>query len=278
MTDCDKKVNNHKKSALVLGGTSNMAFAMGVLLLSLKATNPKFTDDIIIFHDGISSADMAALNSIYKIRFERYTLPFREKLKLDDAIRRVFTDMVFCKYECFRLLDEYSTIIWMDYDMIISGNVSELTEPVAGGARFILARTIGSNLAETCDESLVDMLDCVGVHSSVFALYDSLADYNKIYEWCIEATEKYAESLYLPDQLIFSLLLKRFNLSVYPLPFDLYSPHPTMAGRVWDQYVKIWHTYGNEKFWNGIDHDGWNSYFDEWLRIQPATDITRKER
>ena len=267
-----------KKSALVLGGTSDMAFAMGVLLLSLKEINQRFTDDIIIFHNGISQNDMAALNVIYPIRFKLYKPPFRRELKLKDDIRRIFTDMVFCKYECFRLLDEYCAVIWMDYDMVIVNDVSELVKPVEGGAKFILARTIGSNLLDTCDESLKGMLDCVGVHGSVFALYDSLINHNEIYNWCIEATEKYSESLYLPDQLILSLLLKRFNISVYPLSFDLYSPHPNMAGKVWDRYVKIWHTFGSEKFWNGIDNETWKNYYNEWLCIKLDTDDnTEKE-
>jgi hypothetical protein len=258
-----------KKTALVIGGTANMAFAMGTLLLSLKASNGKLTDDVIIFHNGISERDAKKLEMICPVRFIEYRPPFDKGVRFNRATIDNFTAMLFCKYECLRLLEEYRAVIWMDYDMVVTGSLRELLTPVSGGARMILTRTLAENLSsQISDPELLPLIGNVGVHTSLFAFYDNLSDYMALYDWCVQSTARYADALVLAEQAVFSLMLVNFNLSIFPLPFDLYSPHPDSAGKVWDDYVKLWHCYGSPKFWNGLESPLWTRYFAAWNSLE----------
>ena len=258
---------NEKKTALVMGGTKDKVFAMAVFLLSLKETNGDLTDEIIIFHDGIPERDQKRILKIYPIRFVTYISPFGE-MRIDFPSKQRFTDMVFWKYECLRLLEDYHMVIWMDYDMIVHGDLSELCTPVMGGCRFIITENMKNYIKNNFminDSAINDIT--VGVHASTFVLYDNLPSYKMMYYWCIDATKKYMRNLHLPEQMIFSLMIKRFNLNVYPLSFQLYSPKPWDRGKVWDIYVKIWHSYGTRKFWTTWDVPEWNSYFKQWEKM-----------
>lgn len=258
-----------KKAAIVMGGTANMSFAMAVFLLSFFQENLQINTDVIIFHDGISESEKKVMEQIHPCYFREYISPFSmEVLDRIDSICR-FTPMVFCKYECLRLLNEYETVVWFDYDMIVTGDLTGLFTPVSGGARLMLTRTLGECIKGDLQGGDLERYKCkIGVHSSVMAFYNTLPDYLKLYDWCIEMTEKYSYNLKLPEQVIFSLMIHQFNIPVYPLQFSLYSPHPILhKGNPWDMYVKIWHTYGKKKFWNGIHNNSWNEFYEEYLKL-----------
>ena len=258
-----------KNKAIVLGGTADKAFAISVFLLSFLDMNSGINPDAIIFHDGFSEKEKKVMDRIYPCRFINYQSPFSKKIL--DGIGGVdrFTPMVFTKYECLSLLKEYETVVWFDYDMIAAGRLDELFEPVKGGTRLMLTQTLGDCVKGDIQGSDLEEYECsVGVHSSVMAFYNTLANPTGLYRWCLEMTEKYAEHLKLPEQVIFSLMIHKFHIPVYPLPFQLYSPHPVYhRGTLWDDYVKIWHTYGEIKFWNGIKDECWNKYYKEYKSI-----------
>ena len=55
-----KTMSKKGKSALVLGASKDKLFAVGTFLISLRKTNPNFTDDIIVFYDEIFSPNKVA--------------------------------------------------------------------------------------------------------------------------------------------------------------------------------------------------------------------------
>lgn len=255
-----------EKRAIVLGGTADKAFAIAVFLISFFDTNKEINPDVIIFHDGISEEEKKVINRIHPCKFFYYQSPFsKEVLEKIAGIDR-FTPMVFSKYECLPLLKGYETIVWFDYDMLVADRLDELFEPVKGGTKLMLTQTLGDCVKGDIQGSELEQYECsVGVHSSVMAFYNTLKEPLKLYDWCLEMTSKYAVHLKLPEQVIFSLMIHKFHVPVYPLPFQLYSPHPACHREApWDDYVKIWHTYGTEKFWDGIKNDRWNKYYEEY--------------
>jgi hypothetical protein len=134
-----------KKSALVTGGTAKDVPAMASLLLNINAINKNLTDDIIIFHDGITLKDQKIMNKICPVKFYQYQYPYGVQ-DFGDVITNYFSTMVFCKYECFKLLNEYSTVIWTDYDVVILSSIDELLIPVQSGFRMMpdIKNTLGS--------------------------------------------------------------------------------------------------------------------------------------
>lgn len=254
---------NTTDSAIVLGGTKDKSFAMGAFLASFFDINPHIKTDVVVFHDGIDPYVQAAISSLCKgpCRFMRYDPPFEADVEWHANVD-YFTTMVFSKYECLRLLDEYSTVIWFDYDMIVSDNLDSLFLSVDGGMRAILAPNIGYSIPSNPNNPDLNALrECSGIHSPCLAFYKTLESTQALYEWCIKATQEYATDLVCPDQVVLSAMVNRFRIDVYPLVFELYSPHPKDRGRrLTDRYVKIWHSYRDVKYWD-IDF-----YDEDWTR------------
>lgn len=250
-------------NAIVLGGTSDKMFAVGTFLISFFRHNPSIDTDVIIYHDGISEIDAKALSLIHPCSFREYKPPFPDGVHWHKNVE-YFTQMVFSKYECLRLLDEYQTVIWFDYDMLVVDQLNELFEPVSGGLRLITVETVGDFvMGEITNPELAKFRDAPGVHASCMAFYDTLPNSKKLYQWCLDATVLYSADLGCPDQVVFSVMVNEFELDVYPLCFELYSPHPIKKGvRRTDRYVKIWHSYREKKFWDyDFNDDEWNTCF-----------------
>ena len=260
---------NTTESAIVLGGTHDKSFAIGAFLASFFDVNPHIETDVVVFHDGMDSRVQAAISCLCKglCRFIRYDSPFEVDVEWHANVD-FFTTMVFSKYECLRLLDEYSTVIWFDYDMIVSDSLDSLFLPVSGGMRAILAPNIGYSIPDNPKHGDLNALrECSGIHSPCLAFYKTLDNTRALYEWCINATREYASDLVCPDQVVLSAMVNRFKIDVYPLVFELYSPHPKDRGsRLTDRYVKIWHSYRDVKYWDSDFYDeDWTRYYCAFL-------------
>ena len=112
-----------KKTAVVTGGTSNDVPAMACLVMNIKDTNPGLADEIVIYHDGISEKDQRLINRIFPTRFILYESPFKDVMNFGDVVTKYFSPMVFCKYECFKLLDDYMLSPTENHLKMIDANV-----------------------------------------------------------------------------------------------------------------------------------------------------------
>ncbi len=257
-----------KKTAIVMGGTKEYAFAMATFLLSVIEKSGRFFDDCVIFHDGVSQAEQDALRQITPIRFISYECPFQDISRFAQTVSKLYSPMVFCKLECLKLLCDYETVIWFDYDMIANYDLSELAVPVSGGVKMILVPRLDEHFHRPLyHPELESFAHIYGMHAGVFALHDTIGAYDAMYQYCIDIGNLYAEDLFLPEQILLAMMRHRFQLTVYPLPFQLYSPHPSQKGKIWDPYVRLWHAYGKDKFWNTLPDETWDTYHRQWLQI-----------
>jgi hypothetical protein len=60
------------------------------------------------------------------------------------------------------------------------------------------------------------------------------------------------------------MLVQKFNLQYDELDMEMYCYHPKDA----TEKTKILHAYGQPKFWNGLDNEQWNRYYEEWKKMQ----------
>lgn len=254
----------NKKTAVVFGGTKEYLFAMAVTAMSMLHNSPNLADEIVIFHDGIPETKQEVFKRMFPTRFILYMSPFTDISSFHYVVKEHYTLMVFTKYECLRLLKEYKTVIWMDYDMLITGNISELLDEVPGGVRMILSNSLMESLLEGVDSKDFEMYKSIGVHSSIFVLYDSVKDPDILYRWCIEQTKRLSAYLYLPEQAILAMMIQKFKLPVISIPFSIYSAHPLKCEQTVKPYVKIWHTYGMDKYWNTVNDEAWQTYYKLW--------------
>ena len=108
-----------KKNALVLA--DNRPFLIGHVLLQINDTNKNLFDEALIYYDEITENDKKILNSILPCRFIKYNAPFSEKVKNLEHFKR-FSELMFPRFEMFKLLDEYETVMWIDTDVLIQDN------------------------------------------------------------------------------------------------------------------------------------------------------------
>lgn len=258
----------NKKTAIVTGGTANDVPAMACLVMNIKDTNPNLADEFVIFHDGISEKDQKLIENIFPTRFILYQSPFHDVKNFGNVVTTFFSLMVFCKYECFKLLDEYDCVIWTDYDVVVVGDISELKESTATGIKMVYAAPVIENFyKEFIELEVLQQYDFTaqGVSTPIFSIQRNIFCYNKIYKWCIEKTSKLAKCLYLPEQAIVNLMLQEFNIKPDGLSHYAYSTHPSKSTTM--EGIKILHAYGRPKFWDGIYNKTWEANYKKWLTM-----------
>ena len=258
---CIKKIKKNK--AVVFTLTSNLTFAVACVMLNLKKTSPNIADEIIILHDGISLKDQELLNLILPSRFILYSFPVKDSAVFHQGTFNQFTKMVFAKFECLKLLDEYHNVMLLDYDIVIQKDLSVLFEPCESGIKMMPGNLrVREQLHEEVDD--YDM-DKEGICASTFVFQDNLKNYNEMYDFCYKSLVKYADKLYMPEQAIFDFMLQEFNIRVTPIDGKVYSPHPT--DEEFAASASIIHSYAQPKFWNGIYNELWDSNYNLWLEM-----------
>lgn len=249
-----------KEKAVVLGLTNNMTFAVASVLLDIKMHNPLLADEVVILHDGLIPSEMEMLSSILPIRYIEYELPFKFKDESDLTTISYFSKMVFSKFECLKLLDEYKSVMWLDYDIVLLDDISELFTPSTSGIKMMPS---GFKVSRQFHHPIKEYdMNVEGICGSTFVFHDFLPRYLDMYNYCYDKLLEYGENLFLGEQGIFDCMIQEYGLKVEPISRYIYSPHPN------DNYetgTKILHAYGRNKFWNGLNNDQWNKNYEQWL-------------
>lgn len=254
--------SNKKNTAIVMSATSNMAFAMGTILLNLKEVSPNFADEVFIFSDGyISKKDKKIMNSIYPTTCIKYEPPISDEVLSQIPTGEYFSPLVLAKYECFKLLKEFKNVVFLDYDQVIKDNLNELTSNPELNCMMVATEDTKCNF----EEPIFDYdMEKVGFGTNVFVVKDTL-DYNKIYNFLYEKTIKYASKLKLPEQAIMSIMLQEFGIE--PVTLGSYCIHPVFSSEELQEKAKVIHCFGPKKFWNGVDYEPWEKYYKQWLSL-----------
>ena len=254
-----------KTTVIFTGGQKKDVAPMAVLAMNIRDTLPGLADKLVIYHDGIARKDQELIKSIYPTEFRRFRFGVSFIAYRKNTSLRYFSPMVFCKYECFSLLNEYDRVIWTDYDVIINSDLKELKEESRGPLQLIrwdgiLRDKFKGNIPAELTEKY-DMEAHTAVNTPILVLTRDIGDYGAYYRWCMEHTRKYAANLNMPEECIFSLLIQEFKLPVYGLEKDRYALHYKGG----DEHADIDHAVGQPKFWNGLHHDRWQAYYEDWL-------------
>lgn len=252
-----------KRNAIVFGLTGDHIFAVACVMLDIKRLCFGLVDEVVIIHDGVSEKDKQLLALILPTRFIMYDFPITSRRVLYARSVQQFTKMVFTKFECLKLLDDYENVMWMDYDIVIQSNISELFSSSNTGIKMMPSgRPVRGQLLEVISE--YDMQPS-GVSAGLFVFQDNLKNYNEMYEFCYKQLEKYAEKLYMPEQAIFDFMIQKFKLTPDQINSRIYSPHP--SDLVSAEQAKIIHAYGQPKFWNGLHNPQWVSNYETWKQM-----------
>lgn len=252
-----------KNRAIVFGLTKNYTFAIACVLLDIKRICQNAVDEIVIYHDGISEKDISLLLNILPIRFIYYHFPITDKAILSAPSIQQFTRMVFTKFECLALLEEYRAVLWLDYDIVIQRDISGLFSKSTSDLKMMSGGiSVRGQLLKSIPEY---NMDAEGVAAGTFVFFDSLPNYKNLHKFCYQKLEEYAQYLYMPDQAIFDFMIQEFDLKPDPIDVAIYSPHPTDPKNA--ESAIIIHAYGQPKFWNGLENENWKKNYRYWLSI-----------
>lgn len=259
-------MKDKKNTAIVFGFTREYVFAVACVMMDIKKYSPNWANEVVILHDGISIKYQKLLNIILPCRFIKYDFPIKDNSKFDRKILNYFSKMVFSKFECLRLLDDYKNVVWLDYDIVIKKDISELTNYCDSGIKMMyLGNKVGDQLLQPIDDYNMKL---EGISAGTFVFQDNIYDYNEMYKFCYDKTEKYSQFLKYPEQAIFDFMIQEFKINIELIDKNIYCVHPKDI----DEYsaAKIIHSYGQEKFWNEVKNEQWDANYKNWLKMGGA--------
>ena len=258
-------------NCLVTGGCRQDTAPIAVLLMNVRQTQ-SWVDHVVVFHDGISRKDQALMQQIIPVEFIRYRFPGCTN-NFNEIVRYVYTPLVFCKYECFKLLSRFENVVWTDYDAVIKKDLSHLILDNPSGFKSLIYRKseqVYSFKAQFRHEIWDDLkkqhhLESASIATGLFCLSSALVAPNRIYDLCVSLTEKYGKYLVLPDQAILNMVIDNLDLNLGSIPWT-YAVHPTKEPELVADAI-ILHAYAQPKFWNGLYNEIWQKNYDQWLSM-----------
>ena len=257
-------MQNKKNMAIVLGASANWGFAVANVLMGIKKHSPNLADDIIIFHKDMPEKDMQLMQEIIPCKFIEYNFEIKDEKILETGYFDRFSPLAFSRYDCFKMLDEYKKVVWLDVDILIQKDITEMCEDSPTGIKFSQGYYPVWTVFTHKFESKYD-LDKNYYDSGTFIIQDTIPNYRKITDWLYEKTFEYAELLHLPDQAILNIMFQEFNLDITRLNREVYVCHPTHENA---KDAVIVHSYSCEKFWNyHNEFKEWNENNKRWIKM-----------
>lgn len=255
-----------KDNAIVFGLTSKLIFAVASVMMDIKRHSPGFVDEVIIFHDGkLKESDKKILQTILPTRFETYNFPLEDKKdKLDQVSLKAYTHMIFASIESFRLLNEFHNVIWLDYDILVTDDISDMASGSPYDFSFGTEGRISRDLFRQPIEGY--NMNVMSANAGIFVIKDTIPEFNKVYEFCYDILEKHGNNMSLGDQSVYFLVIEHFKLNhgILPDNYVIDIDQPAIAGK-----TKIIHAAGSYKFWNCKERANkqWTANYKEWVRM-----------
>ena len=262
-----------KNNAVVFIVNQKYKFALATMIINLQKTNPEIYDEIIVYHDDLSNEDCNIFKKLEKeIRFIKYDYEMWEKehkrietkLAKDFLIR--YSHLAWSKYKIIELLKDYKRILYLDLDMIIQGDISELFEidgfAWRNGDSF--HKKFGSKLKiNDYPETKNIPIETSTPNGGLIYVTDSI-DWKKCLidgrNFLIKFIDYYEAGV---DELVLAWIAYENNCNLTSLEPYTYNTFPQM----YKHYTKIVHFMGGEKPWNSelmqTIFPAWMKYFSD---------------
>lgn len=255
---------NAKKIAIVTGATGNVTFAAANVLMGIKKHSPRLNADFIIYQNDFSENDQNLLNQITPCKFIEYKFPIKEEYRFTERYFKRFTKMAFSLFECFNLLKEYDKVLWLDIDVLVQKDISDIFEQ--GEVGLAMAKepcSTAKNFLEPPD-FIIEADKEKSYNTGIVLFTNKIQEPEKIAERCYDLTYEYAKHLLLADQSTINLLLVKDNIEVKELSKQKYNCLPNEEGV---KTASIVHAHGDYKFWNYYKFPEWNEHYKNWLKM-----------
>jgi lipopolysaccharide biosynthesis glycosyltransferase len=264
-TDISTKDRSNKSDSICVcfGLTSDMQFAAGVSILNFVSVHGKSGYDFLVYSDSKLSKLQTVLSSQgINIRVVKYTPPISWLGLYSSKAVAYFSPLVLSKFEIFNNLNDYKRVIWLDYDIVIKGELKDLiSKGKFDFACLTSSHTIGKAFISPPKEVDPVILSKDGISAGVLAVTDSFPSYQDATKSLYETYLVHRSNLYYPEQAIFDVFLDGKDFNWLQLEGNIYCdlPENETAGSL------ILHAWGPNKFWNGRSNTTWSNFYRIWL-------------
>lgn len=257
-----------QSNAVVFGITSNLMFAAINVIIGIEKHNPGLVDNYIIYHlstDDICENDRIAARKITnKIQFRIFEPEV--DMKVFGEIVNQYSLLYFCKFCVFDLLNEYDSVLWLDADLLIKGDISSIFESKGMAWRVSLS-------VRFCDilkypEIEITEKDTKPNAGVIFVKKDEQTkDITTSECWEIANNiRKYTKRLSL-DEMTFGVIAIKHGIQVVELP----RKYNLVFHMTSDEESIIQHAMGKKKFWNNrvmnLMFEEWRQNNSRWLAV-----------
>lgn len=172
-----------------------------------------------------------------------------------------FSPLVLAKFEGFRLLSSFPTVVWLDYDVVITNSLAELWNRSDFDLAFMGS---GQAIAKGFISPPGDVdTESEGMSAGVMVFRSTFVDHAKVPSDLYGVYSKSYDSLYYPEQAVFDLyFLSKQSFVRWKLDSKFCSYPGIESPR-----DLIIHSFGPKKFWNGLENESWSSNYEEWLNL-----------
>lgn len=122
-----------KNNALIFIANKSHLFALSSLIFNLQFSANIIYDGIIVYHDDLTESELSFLKKVdEKIEFIKYSYEnwVEEHGEVESESAKYFlaryTHMAWCKYKIIEQLEFYKKILYLDLDIVVRGDISEI--------------------------------------------------------------------------------------------------------------------------------------------------------
>lgn len=236
-----------KNCAVVFCITQNLTFAVANVIIGLKRYSQNLTNNIYIYHNGITASDKVALLKIAEgIVFIEFTEEqFLKRIVMNPSIQRYVEKLsyiVFAKFEAIDLLQEYHHIVILGADLLIQKDISSILE-----SEYIAWRPVQAyNLK---NKTQIDELspDASAPNGCLLHFSDRIIAKQFTAQKCYDVLCEYSQKIkYISDEVVYGIIAHLNRIPITELEIE-YNCWPTYHN---SDNAFIIHAFGPSKFWN----------------------------
>lgn len=245
-----------KNLAYLLVASENIIYAAANVALSLNRYLKDLDYEILIYHTGLSDKNLQALTKIPHVKTECFSFPegFSETMLSKKGLpengrwKNKNSLLTAVHFEIFDLLHLYHTVIWLDVDILIQGDISSLKNfgPLAlpKDLNWNSVWSVGDQFTKNIPGFVMSKESNL---NAVIVVNDKLEHFERYTSECYSLALQYAPYLKNLDQAVFQLLFQKNNLEPREIPWNEFSCH---ADHDAASLAKIVHFGTSKKVWN----------------------------
>lgn len=274
----ETELNSPHKTAVVLTCSRAFTFCTYVSVASLLKASSKLVQasDIFVFIWGADAPLRQIFSSLApQVRVVNFDMPYPVPAR---PYITLFTPASYARFECFRLLDHYERVLFLDSDVLVRREL----DSVFGQTRHGVALTLDPVMTTTARNffSVPQGVNpnAPGYNAGVFALTRDLpcpGNYAAITDWLYEKMAQWADVLFLPDQAVINVAAEHFEWNVSVLPRDYNRPASSSYSEL--KRAFIIHSTGPRKFWCYYYFRDWYHWYAQWIAKGGAPVSVRKD-